>query len=162
MPRLYTILAPPSVFPAALYLNCAAIGFPAALHFNCAAISISSGAPPQLRRNAIPSGAPLSGAPNVTINIAIDFAIRYNAPFLCLSSSLRIKIAAKRQQQEEKENRKRAQEWGDNLHTRRKRFSALRAMNPNLANRFRDAHHLMTMRTGKIAVRLAVLPAALA
>lgn len=45
-----------------------------------AAITIPSGAPPQLRRNAIPSGAPLSGAPNVTINIAISFTISLQRP----------------------------------------------------------------------------------
>lgn len=122
-------------FLAALRLNCAAMPFPAALRFLVRQTSLKTS---------------LSALP-----------FRDNALFLRPSSPLRIKIAEKRRQQEEKENRKRAQKWGDNLHTRRKRFSALRAMNPNLANRFRDAHRLMTMRTGKITVRLAVLPAAL-
>lgn len=129
---------------------------------NRAANAIPSGAPPKPRRQLHSQRRSAFWCVKRHLKTSLSaLPFRDNALFLRPSSPLRIKIAEKRRQQEEKENRKRAQKWGDNLHTRRKRFSALRAMNPNLANRFRDAHRLMTMRTGKITVRLAVLPAAL-
>lgn len=144
------ILAPPSVFPTAL-------------HLNCAANTILSGAPSQLLRQLHSQRCSTFWCVKRHLKTSLSaLPFRHNAPFLCPSSPLQIKIASKRKQKEEKENRERAQKCSDILHTRRKRFSALRAMNPNLANRLRDAHRLMTMRTSKIAVRLAVLPTVLA
>lgn len=130
---------------------------------NRAAITIPSGAPSKPRRQLHSQRRSAFRCVKRHLKTSLSaLPFRHNAPFLCPSSPLRIKNTEKRKQQEEKENRKRAQKCSDILHTRRKRFSTLRAMNPNLANRLRDAHRLMTMRTSKIAVRLAVLPTALA
>lgn len=50
---------------------------------NRAANAIPSGAPPQLRRNAIPSGDPLSGASNVTLKRRYRLYHFATTPYSC-------------------------------------------------------------------------------